>query len=103
MKKRQGKSGPFVICAGPFGEGRKYTRRQERVQLPASVQGGMWEFFAGEWSSKSQPVTKTGKKIRWGVYSGKKVFCLAHVEVPGVGFCTRKSKAVTQVNRSLVP
>lgn len=64
---------------------------------------GCGSFFAGEWSSKSQPVTKTGKKIRWAVYSGKKVFCLAHVEVPGVGFCTQKSKAVTQVNRSLVP
>lgn len=74
MKKRQGKSGPFVICAGPFGEGRKYTRRQERVQLPASVQGGMWEFFAGEWSSKSQPVTKTGKKLGGLCIQGRKCF-----------------------------
>lgn len=63
MKKRQGKPGPFVICAGPFGEGRKYTRRRERVQPPASVQGGMRECFAGEWSSKSQPVTKIEKKL----------------------------------------
>lgn len=40
----------------------------------ASVEGGMWELFAGEWSSKSQPVTKTEKKIMWAGYSGRKCF-----------------------------
>lgn len=50
-----------------------HTKMRESTAA-ASVEGGMWELFAGEWSSKSQPVTKTEKKIIWAGYSGRKCF-----------------------------
>ena len=43
-----------------------HTKMRESTAA-ASVEGGMWELFAGEWSSKSQPVTKTEKKKLCGL------------------------------------
>lgn len=78
-----------------------YTKMRESTAA-ASVEEGMWELFAGEWSSKSQPVTKR-KKNYVGWLFRQKVFYLHHVEMLYMGFCTPKRKPATQVNRSLVP
>lgn len=79
-----------------------HTKMRESTAA-ASVEGGMWELFAGEWSSKSQPVTKTEKKNYVGWLFREKVFYLHHVEMLCMGFCTPKRNPGTQVNRSLVP
>lgn len=60
------------------------------------------ELCAGEWSSNSQPVTKTEKNYM-GCLFGENVFYLQQVEMLSMDFCTPKRKPVTQVNRSLAP
>lgn len=105
MEKHHGKPGPLVICAGSFREvcvGRKNTQRWERVQQPVGVEGDVGELRPGEWSSNSQPVTKTEKNYMCCLFR-EKVFYLQQVEMPPMGFCSPERKPVTQVNRNLAP
>lgn len=50
-------------------------RKSTAASHPVTVEGDMGELFAGEWSSKSQPVTKTEKKMMF--IQGKSVLSAA--------------------------